>query len=194
MTQPSTPLMAAAWPATGQLSMIRAVLLVIGGTLLLTISAKIQVPMWPVQMSMQSLAVMVIGLTYGWRLGGTTILSYLAAGFAGLPVFGGVVAGPAYFLGPTGGYLIGFVFMAAIIGWLMERGWDRRISTTVLALLIGTVAMYIPGLLWLGIVFMPGVMETLVAGLFPFLTGAALKIALATAVLPLGWKLVGRPK
>ncbi|NBC33184.1 MAG: biotin transporter BioY [Alphaproteobacteria bacterium] len=193
MTQPSTPLMTAAWPASGRLALMRAILLVVGGTLLLTICAKIQVPMWPVQQSMQTFAVMIIGLAYGWRLAGATLMSYLAAGFAGLPVFGGAIAGPAYFLGPTAGYLIGFFMAAVAIGWLVERGWDRSLFTTVAALLIGNAVLYIPGLLWLGIMFMPGVMETLVAGLFPFLTGMVLKIALATAAMPLAWKLVGRP-
>ena len=194
MTQPSTPLMAAAWPASGQMALVRAFLLVIGGTLLMTIGAKIQVPMWPVQMSLQTLALMIIGLTYGPRLAGATMLSYLAVGFAGLPVFGGVVAGPGYFLGPTGGYLVGYFFAVVAIAWLVERGWDRHLMTTILALLIGNIILYIPGLLWLGFAYMPGVMETLVAGMFPFLTGAAVKMALAAALLPLAWKLVGRPE
>jgi biotin transport system substrate-specific component len=194
MQSNQTTLIAAAWPATERFAAVRAILLVIAGSLLLTIAAKTQVPMWPVQMSMQSFAVLLIGTTYGWRLGGATVLAYLAQGFAGLPVFGGAVAGPAYFLGPTAGFLIGFVLTAVIAGWLAERGWARSFPKLVAALVLANAAMYVPGLAWLWIGYMPGLGETLAAGMVPFLIGDAVKLLLVAAVLHAGWTVLGRRK
>src|SRR5207247_1756159 len=112
---------------------------------------------------------------------------YLAEGLSGLPVF--ATAGA---LGPTMGYLIGFILAAGIVGWLAERGWDRNIGLTALAMLIGNIAIYVPGLIVLaGFV---GTQKVLEYGLLPFLAGDALKLVLAAVVLPLGWRIVGRPK
>ena len=192
MQSNQTTLIAAAWPASDRFAAVRAILLVVAGSLLLTIAAKTQVPMWPVQMSLQTFAVLLIGATYGWRLGGATVLAYLAQGFAGLPVFGGAVAGPAYFFGPTGGYLIGFLLTAVIAGWLAERGWTRSFPRLVGALALANAAMYVPGLAWLWIGFMPGLQETLAAGLLPFLVGDAVKLLLVAALLPAAWSVIGR--
>ena len=110
-------------------TLLRNVALIIAGSLLLTLSAKIKVPFYPVPMTMQTLAVMLIGFTFGWRLAGAAVLFYLAQGALGLPVFllgtpeKGI--GLAYMMGPTGGYLLGFVLAAVLCGWLAERGWDR---------------------------------------------------------------------
>jgi biotin transport system substrate-specific component len=95
------------------------------GSILLTISAKIQVPFWPVPMTMQTLVVLVLGVAYGWRLAGATVLLYLAQGALSLPVFAGG-GGLAYMSGPTGGYLVGFLLAAVAVGWLAERGWLAR--------------------------------------------------------------------
>jgi biotin transport system substrate-specific component len=97
--------------------------------------------------------VLTLGMAYGWRLGAATVMLYLVEGAAGLPVFAGTPekgSGLAYMLGGTGGYLVGFVLAAAVCGYLAERGWDRRIVTTALAMLVGNVLIYIPGLFWLG--------------------------------------------
>ena len=127
----------AIWPReTGGL--LRLALLAIAGSALMAVSAKIQVPMWPVPMTMQTFAVLVIGMAYGARLAGATLLLYLAEGAVGFPVFasGG---GIAYMAGPTGGYLVGFLIAAVMVGWLAERGWDRNVVLTFLANLGGTV-------------------------------------------------------
>ena len=175
---------------------LRAVVLAMVGSLLLWASAKVQVPFYPVPMTLQTFAVLGLGMAYGWRLAGATLLLYLAEGAMGLPVFAGTPEkgiGLAYMVGPTGGYLLGFVISAVACGWLAERGWDRNVLTTALAMLIGNVLIYAPGLLWLGslVGWDKPVLEW---GLAPFLLGDAAKLALAAILLPAVWKLVGRAK
>jgi len=179
----------AIWPReTGGL--LRLALLAIAGSALMAVSAKIQVPMWPVPMTMQTFAVLVIGMAYGARLAGATLLLYLAEGAVGFPVFasGG---GIAYMAGPTGGYLVGFLIAAVMVGWLAERGWDRNVVLTFLANLGGTVIIFAVGVAWLSTI-MEGVEKAVAAGFQPFLVGAVVKIALAAAILPLVWKLLPR--
>lgn len=175
-------------------ALLRNLLLAVAGTLALWISAKIQVPFYPVPMTMQTLVVLGLGMAYGWRLGGATLLLYLAEGAMGLPVFAGTSEkgiGLAYMLGGTGGYLLGFVLAAAVCGYLAERGWGRNVLTTALAMLIGNAIIYIPGLLWLGTLF--GWDKPILEwGFTPFLLGDLLKLVLAAALLPLAWKLVRR--
>ncbi|MCP5111397.1 MAG: biotin transporter BioY [bacterium] len=187
-------LVGALWPADSIQKGLRWVLLVVAGSALLTLSAKVQIPFYPVPMTMQTLVVLMIGTAYGWRLGATTVLVYLAQGAAGLPVFAGTPEkgiGLAYMMGGTGGYLLGFVLAAAVCGWLAERGWDRNIASTALAMLIGTVLIYIPGLLWLGTLF--GWDKPILAwGLTPFVLGDLVKLALAAVALPFVWKMVRR--
>lgn len=167
----------------------RIVLLVIAGSILLTISAQIKVPFWPVPMTMQPLAVLLLGAAYGARLGGATVLAYLAQGAAGLPVFA-AGGGLAYFTGPTGGYLIGFFVAAVIVGFLAERGWDRTNFKTALAMVLGLVALYACGVAHLStIIGLPAALEK---GMAVFLVGDLLKIALAALILPTAWKLIGR--
>lgn len=181
------------WPERSVARPLRLAILAIAGTALLTLSAKIQVPFWPVPMTMQTFAVLVIGMAYGWRLGGATLLLYMAEGAAGLPVFAGTPEkglGLAYMTGPTGGYLLGFVLAAALVGWLAEKGWDRRVPTTALAMLLGNAVIYIPGLLWLAV--MIGLEKAVKFGLAPFLMGDAVKLLLAAAALPLAWRVVQR--
>lgn len=179
----------AIWPQeTG--GMLRLALLAIVGSALMAISAKVQIPMWPVPMTMQTFAVLVIGMAYGARLGGATLVLYLAQGAVGLPVFASG-AGLAYMAGPTGGYLAGFLVAVIVVGWLAERGWDRNVVLTFLANLAGTAIIFALGVAWLsGLV--GGLEKALVAGFQPFIAGAFVKIALAAAVLPLVWKLLPR--
>jgi biotin transport system substrate-specific component len=180
------------WPAAaGRSRALRAAVLMVVGSALMVAASKVYVPFYPVPLSMQTFAVLVIGMSYGWRLGGATILLYLAEGAAGLPVFAGPAGGPAVLFGSTGGYLFGFVAAAAVCGWLAERGWDRRIAGTVGAMFIGNVIIYLPGLLWLGAVvgWDKPILEW---GLTPFVLGDLTKLALAAAVMPLAWKLVGK--
>ena len=192
IVQPS--LAAALWPA-GSHAALRNVILAVAGSLMLWVSAKVQVPMWPVPMTMQTFAVLVIGMAFGWKLGGATVLLYLAEGAFGLPVFAGTPEkgiGLAYMAGPTGGYLVGFVLSAIVVGRLASMGWDRSIPMTAVAMIVGTVLIFLPGLLWLSALI--GVEKAIQFGLTPFLVGAVLKIALAAAVLPYAWKLVGKSK
>ncbi len=182
-------LAASIWPSSGSLLSLRSLLLVLAGSGLLAISAKLQVPFWPVPMTMQTFAVLLIGMTFGWRLGAATVVLYLAEGAAGLPVFAGG-GGIAYLAGPTAGYLLGFVIAAALVGRLAELGWDRRVSTTAMAMLLGNLAIYGLGLLWLGTVV--GYGKVFAVGMLPFLPGDALKLALAAAVLPAAWRLARR--
>ena len=174
----------------GEDAKIRNIILAVAGSLALWASAKIQVPFYPVPMTMQTFVVLVIGMAFGWRLGTASVLLYLAEGALGLPVFAGTPEkgiGVSYIFGPTGGYLIGFVASAATVGWLSGKGWDRNVFTTLAAMIIGTVIIFAFGIAWLGAVigWKNPVLEL---GLFPFLPAAAFKITLAATVLPLVWK------
>lgn len=172
----------------------RRLMLAFAGSMLLTLSAKINIPFYPVPMTMQTFMVLSIGMAYGWRLGGATLLLYIAEGAVGLPVFAGTPEkgiGLAYMAGPTGGYLFGFCVAAVVVGALAARGWDRNILKTLTAMTIGTALIFGFGVLWLGLLF--GWDKPILAwGLTPFLAGAVFKIALAAAVLPLTWKWLGR--
>ncbi len=184
------------WPVAGvdrpTARVLRGVVLAVLGSLLLWASAKIHVPFYPVPMTMQTFVVLALGMAYGWRLGVATVLLYLAEGALGMPVFSGTPEkglGLAYMAGSTGGYLFGFILAAAASGWLAERGWDRNVATTALAMLVGNVLIYIPGLIWLGILF-GWDKPILTWGLTPFILGDVTKVALASAVLPLAWRIV----
>ncbi len=180
-------LAATIWPNPSTILSLRTILLALVGSALLTVSAKIQIPFWPVPMTMQTFAVLVIGITYGSRLGAATVALYLAEGAAGLPVFAGG-GGIAYLAGPTAGYLFGFVIAAALVGWLAEHGWDRKASTTAAAMLLGNLVIYVSGLLWLGTIV--GYGKVFAVGMLPFLPGDVLKLALAAAILPAVWRLI----
>lgn len=191
-------LVGAVWPAsTGQTEWVRRAVLVIVGTLALTLSAKLKIVLGVVPITMQTLVVLVLGMAYGRQLAGATLLLYLAAGAAGLPVFAGTPEkgiGIAYMFGPTGGYLLGFVLATTACGWLAERGWDRTMFRTASAMLIGNILIYVPGLLWLGTVVGWG-KPILAWGLTPFLFGDLLKLVLAMLVMPACWRLLsGRGK
>lgn len=187
---PASPLAAVLWPAReAQARLLRAVVLVALGSALLTVAAKVQVPFWPVPMNMHTFAVMAIGAIYGAPLAGVTVLVYLLQGAMGIPVFSGG-GGLAYLAGPTGGFLVGFLFAAVTIGWLAERGFDRHPGTALVAFLAGDAVIFVFGLSWLSALI--GVEQAIAAGLLPFLTAEALKIALAVTALPLAWRALGR--
>ncbi len=175
-------------------TLLRNIALIIAGSLLLTLSAKIKVPFYPVPMTMQTLAVMLIGFTFGWRMAGATVLFYLAQGAFGLPVFAGTPEkgiGLAYMMGPTGGYLLGFVLAAVLCGWLAERGWDRSPLRLVAAMILANGVIYLLGVAWLGSVV--GWDKPVLAwGMIPFLYGDLLKIVLGAGLLTAGWKLLDR--
>ncbi|SMF82573.1 biotin transport system substrate-specific component [Tistlia consotensis] len=184
-------LLQAAWPVQGaQQRVLRDLLMIVAGSILLTVSAKIQVPFWPVPMTMQTYAVILLGAVLGWRVGTASVLLYLAEGAIGLPVFA-AGGGLAYFAGPTAGYLVGFALSALLVGLLAARGWDRRLPTALLMMAAGTVVILALGVAWLS-VFLGSLDKAVAAGLTPFLLGAVFKTALAALTAPLGWKLVQR--
>ena len=127
---------------------LRVVLLAVVGSLLLTVSAKVQIPFWPVPVTMQTFVVMVLGLGYGARLATATVAIYLGQGALGLPVFAGG-GGVAYFVGPTGGYLAGFLVAAGLLGWLADRGWHRSLPRALAGAFAGAVVMFALGWAWL---------------------------------------------
>jgi biotin transport system substrate-specific component len=179
------------WPERAA-PVVRWTVLMLLGSLLLTASAKAQVPMWPVPMTMQSFVVLVIGMAYGARLAGATVALYLLEGAVGLPVFAGTPEkgiGIAYMAGPTGGYLAGFLVAAVAMGWLAERGWDRSLAWSTIAMTIGTVLLFATGIGWLAVLV--GWQKAIAGGLIPFLLGSVLKLALAATILPVCWKAVG---
>ena len=168
--------------------------LVIAGSFLLWVSAKIQVPFYPVPMTLQTLAIMAIAATYGMRLGIATVLLYLAEGAFGLPVFAGTPEkgiGLAYMIGPTGGFLAGFVIAVGLVGWLAERGFDRNIFKLFGAMLVGDAVLFVLGIFWLGnlLGWDKPVLEW---GLYPFILGDLTKIALAACAVVAGQRILRR--
>ena len=159
-------------------------MLAVTGSLLIAISAKIKVPMWPVEMSLQTLAIFTIAAVFGFKLGLATILLYLAEGAVGFPVFQGTPErgiGLAYMVGPTGGYLAGFVMMAAITGWAADQGWWRNPFKIGAAMLIGEVILLTLGTLWLMYLF--GISQGIEYGSGPFIVPDILKLAIASGIV-----------
>ncbi|MFN4293301.1 MAG: biotin transporter BioY [Thermoflexales bacterium] len=160
------------------------------GSWLVAALAQIVIPLQPVPITGQTLGVLLVGAALGWRRGALALVAYVLQGAAGLPFFAGGASGAARLLGPTGGYLIGFIFAAALTGWLSERGWDRRFWSTLLAMALGNAIIYAIGIPWLAqFVGWPRALEV---GLLPFLPGDAIKAALAALALPGAWALVAR--
>lgn len=163
---------------------------VVVGSLLLALSARISVPFYPVPLTMQTFVVIGLGLALGpWRAGAAVLL-YLAEGAAGVPVFAGTPEkgiGLAYMMGPTGGYLAGYLPAAMLAGWLAMRGWDRNPLSAMTAALLAGAVIYVPGLLWLGAVI--GFDKPVLAfGLYPFVLGDIVKALLAAVTFPAAWK------
>jgi biotin transport system substrate-specific component len=170
----------------------REVALILGGSLLIALSAQLQfvLPFSPVPITGQTFAVLLLGALYGSKRGPATVVTYLALGVMGLPVFAGGAFGLSRLVGPTAGYLVGFLAAAFVVGLLSERGWDRKPWATAVSMIIGNGIIYVTGILWLS--RFVGWQAVLSTGFLPFLPGDALKIALATILLPAGWKLIGR--
>jgi len=170
----------------------REVALILGGSFLLAISAQLQfmLPFSPVPITGQTFAVLLLGALYGSKRGMATVVSYISLGVIGLPVFAGGGLGFSRLVGPTAGYLVGFLGAAFVTGLLSERGWDRRHWTTAASMIIGNGIIYMAGVLWLS--KFVGWQAVFITGFLPFLAGDALKIALATFLLPAGWKWIGQ--
>jgi biotin transport system substrate-specific component len=170
------------------------VLLVAAGVALVAVAAQIRIPLadTPVPITGQTFAVVLIGAAYGVSLGASTLAAYWLVGLAGAPIYAEGKSGWDTFVGPTGGYIVGFILAAAVTGYLAQKRWDRRFSSSLGAMLIGNVAIYVPGLLWLAHYLDTGVNDTLVAGLYPFVVGDVIKLFLAGALLPAAWQAVRR--
>ncbi len=162
----------------------RQIVMVLAGSVLLALSARVEIPFWPVPLTMQTFVVLALGMVYGPVLGAATVLTYLGQGLMGLPVFA-AGGGPAYLAGPTGGYLLGMVPAAWIAGQLALRGWVQNPVTAIAAAALGNLAVYALGISWLAVVI-GSVEQAVVAGLLPFLPGAALKV---TAAGLIAWSL-----
>ncbi|PDQ18555.1 biotin transporter BioY [Mesorhizobium sanjuanii] len=187
------PLVSLALPEKGATRLATQLLLAIAGTLVLTLAAKTKVLLGPVDISMQTLAVFLIAAAFGMRLGVATLLLYMAEGAMGFPVFQSTPEkgiGIAYMLGSTGGYLAGFVVMAAIVGWAADRGWDRHPIKLFNAMLVAEIVMVAMGFAWLALLI--GAEKSWQFGVVPFIIGDLIKVALAASLVPAAWSLLKR--
>ncbi|HDN79156.1 MAG TPA: biotin transporter BioY [Chloroflexi bacterium] len=175
--------------ARKRMALLYDVALVTGGSIFVALAARIAIPLpfSPVPITGQTLAVLLVGALLGSKRGALSLLLYLLEGALGLPVFAGGTGGLVRLLGPTGGYLIGFVAAAFVTGWLAEHQWDRRFWSNFVAMLIGNLLIYLFGLSWLA--HYVGLGKVLALGFYPFIPGDLIKLIIATAALPSGWKL-----
>ncbi len=182
------------WPRAGETdgraAALRFAALAVMGSALLAVSAKIQVPFWPVPMTMQTYVVLALAAAFGARLGAATVALYLAEGAAGLPVFANVSTGIAYMMGPTGGYLAGFLAAALAVGYLAERGHDRSLSKMLAIMVLGHAIIFASGFAWLTQLL--GAEKAFAVGVAPFYAATLLKTLLAAATLPALWTLRNR--
>lgn len=175
---PLVPAVRPAWTAT----LPRQLVLVLAGSAALAISAQVQVPLWPVPITGQTLVVVLLGFALGPVLAMATVAAYLVEGAVGLPVFAGFAAGPGVLVGPTAGYLFGFIVAAGVTGVLARRGWHRRHLTVAAAMIIGNLIIYALGAGYLSTIV--GTSTAVSSGVVPFLIGDVIKIGIAVAALP----------
>ena len=174
------------WPARrkGFAVVRRAIVLAAFGVALLAVSAKINLPLPYVPMTLQTLVVLMIGAVYGWRLGTLTIIAYLAVGALGLPVFAGPLGGLKPLTGATAGFLSGFVVAAFVTGWFSERGWDRSMVRLFVVMAIGHIVIMAMGFAWLAYGMKLGAEKAWLVGVMPFLAGALVKNTLGAILVP----------
>lgn len=183
-------------------SLLNKAALVLGGSLFIAIAAQVNVPMYPVPMTLQTLAIMLVGLTFGSRLGALTVVAYLAEGAMGLPVFANAMNGAAFF-GPTAGFLVGFVGLAWLVGFAAEKGLAKGVLGTAVAGIVASALLYIPGIAWpMSLANLSGFEAGWVGREFgayywayfmaPFLVGDAVKAVLAALIVSGGWKAMSR--
>lgn len=184
------PLADRLWTQSAGSSALRKGALVLLGSLVIAAAAQVNVPMQPVPMTLQTLAVLSVGAALGARLGVAALVLYVIEAAAGLPVLAEMKAGLPFLLGPTGGYILGFVLAAGLVGYLAERGFDRSMPRMMLAMLLGAALIYVPGLLWL-LRFVGGFDQAITFGFMPFVLGDIVKAAIAAIAFPAVWKLLG---
>ena len=190
VSRPHTTLADVLSPRQQRSWLLDAVLVVLFSAFV-ALTAQVEIPLWPVPLTLQTLGVLFTGAVLGSRRGALALLLYLTEGALGLPVFAGGASGVGYMLGPTGGYLVGFVVAAGVVGRLAQRGWDRRLVWAAVAMVIGNVIIYVCGVAWLA-VFLGDLWGALVKGMLLFVVGDLIKIAVAALTLPRGWKLARR--
>ncbi len=198
--RPAPTIADALWPQSSH-RLLRTVILALAGAALLALAAKVKVPFYPVPMTLQTLVVPLIAATYGARLGALTILLYIAEGMAGLPVFTNTppaAASPAYLLGPTGGYLVGWIFAVLLVGSLLERGYGRTLPRLWGVIFLGSIVTFVCGVAWLasyasvGTAQGLGLMRAIEVGYLPFILGDLVKVTLAAAIVHGTWTLIER--
>jgi biotin transport system substrate-specific component len=178
--------------ALAPLDLVRQVGLVIGFSLLTAVAAQIVIPIGPVPITGQTFAVLLTGALLGSRLGAMAMIAYLIEGASGLPFFAGGHVGLAHLMGPTGGYLIAFPAAAFITGAFAEHGWDRRFFSATAAMFIGSVVIIVCGFSWFALLTRSNPFAAFRLTVAPFIPGDIIKILLAAAVLPSGWRLLRR--
>lgn len=162
--------------------------LVLGGALLTAGAAQLSVPLWPVPITGQSLAVLLVGSALGAKRGALSMLVYALLGVVGLPVFAGGTAGAGVLLGASGGYVVGFVAAAALVGWVAERFGDRPLRTALLSFCLGTVVTFAFGMAWLAVSLGLDLQQTLAYGLYPFVVGGVVKAVVGAAIVSAAWR------
>lgn len=182
------------WPSSpGEaVGVLRAAVLVAFGSALMALSAKVSLPLPYVPMTLQTLVVLMIGAAYGWRLGSATMIAYLAEGALGLPVFAGPAGGIAPLIGPTAGYLFGFIAAAFLTGWLAERGWDRNVMLLFAAMAVGHVVILAAGFGWLAFGLGLGAAKAWQVGIVPFIAASLVKNALGATLMPAARRIIER--
>lgn len=178
------------WPVAASSNLARNLVLAVAGSAVVAVAAHISVPTLPVPMTLQTLAVLAIGAAFGARLGAATLVIYALEGAAGLPVFSPTADGYPGIMGPTGGYILGFIFASGLVGYLVERGWDRSFPKLLIAMLAGSAILYVPGIAWLSSFI--GLEKAFTFGFLPFYEGDVVKACVAALGFPAIWSLVGR--
>jgi biotin transport system substrate-specific component len=175
-------------------SVLARLAIVVGYAAFIGVFAQISIPLpfTPVPITGQTFAVLLGGLALGPSLAIVGTLLYAAAGVAGIPWFAGAVGGPRMLTDPSFGYILGFILAAGLVGWLGQRGWDRRPVTTVVAMVLGNAVIYAVGVFWLAVSLKVGAAKAIELGMTPFLIGDAIKVLLATALLPGAWFALGK--
>ena len=168
-------------------TLVMDIVLVVAGAALVTVLAQVAIPLWPVPITGQTLAVLLVGSTLGWARGAISMVLYAVLGLVGLPVYSDGSHGATVLFGATGGYIVGFIISAALVGWLAERQWDRKILKAIVTFVAGSVVVFAIGLPWLAVVLHTDLPTTLQYGLYPFIIGGIIKAAIAAGLLPLAW-------
>lgn len=173
------------------------IVLVVAGVALTAVAAQVSVPLWPVPITGQTLAVLLVGVTLGAVRAGLSLALYAVVGVLGLPVFSQASSGWSVLAGPTGGYIIGFVFAAVLTGWLAQLEWDRKLPKALVAFFAGSIVPFAFGLPWLAVSlgklgYPNDLNSVLTAGFYPFIVGGIIKAVIGAGLISLAWFLVRR--